>query len=108
MRNDELPGWDDVVTAHAYESFNERHPRYREANRVLAAHAALSPGQRILDFAAGTGLTAEAALPYLGETGRIAPGRECGAETDSRHLSTASHPHENCGSAERIAHRCSG
>ncbi len=69
--NDGLPGWNDVVTARAYESFNQRHTRYREANRALVEHAGITPGQRILDFAAGTGLTTEAALPYVAETDRV-------------------------------------
>jgi SAM-dependent methyltransferase len=64
-------GWDDPRTAHRYEAFCRRHGRYREANEALAAHAALAPGQRVLDLAAGTGRTAEAAMPWLGATGQV-------------------------------------
>jgi len=64
-------GWDDPKTAHYYEQFGERHDRYRRANEALVAHAALGPGQRVLDVGAGTGGTAELALPYLGSEGRI-------------------------------------
>jgi SAM-dependent methyltransferase len=63
--------WDQPATAQSYEAFCERHPRYRAANRALAAHAALRPGQLVLDVAAGTGRTAEALLPTLGRSGRI-------------------------------------
>ena len=64
-------GWDDARTARAYERFCTRHPRYREANDALAAHAALEPGQRVLDVAAGTGRTAEAVLPHIGTRGSV-------------------------------------
>lgn len=63
--------WDDPWTAHFYEQFNCSHQRYRLANEVLIRHATLAPGQRVLDFAAGTGRTAETALPLLGEDGHI-------------------------------------
>lgn len=63
--------WDHPNTAAAYEAFCEAHPRYTIANRHLIRHAALAPGQHILDLAAGTGRTAEAALPSIGPTGVI-------------------------------------
>jgi SAM-dependent methyltransferase len=63
--------WDHPWTARLYEQFNEGHGRYREANAALTQHASLQPGQRLLDFAAGSGRTAEAALPYLGRQGHI-------------------------------------
>jgi len=63
--------WDDASTAQAYEAFCRRHRRYRRANAALVAHAALAPGQRVLDVAAGTGRTAEAALPRIGPGGSI-------------------------------------
>ena len=58
-------GWDHPETARAYEDFCRRHPRYLVANQALIAAAALGPGQRILDLAAGTGRTAELALEHL-------------------------------------------
>ena len=63
--------WDQAATADAYEAFCGRHARYREANQSLAAHAALEPGQRVLDVGAGTGRTADALLPTLGPTGTL-------------------------------------
>jgi len=63
--------WDDPWTAHFYELFNRRHRRYALANEALIGHAALAPGQRVLDFAAGTGRTAGTALPLLGQDGTI-------------------------------------
>jgi len=64
-------GWDDPRTARYYEAFCARHPRYLEANAALVERAALAPGQRVLDVAAGTGGTAEAALPWLHRQGTI-------------------------------------
>ena len=55
-------GWDHPETPRYYESFCEKHDRYRWANRLLAAHACLMPGLSVLDLGAGTGRTAEAAL----------------------------------------------
>ncbi len=64
-------GWDAPRTAWHYEDFCRRHERYREANAALVAHAALGPGQRVMDVAAGTGRTAEMVLPLLGGCGSI-------------------------------------
>lgn len=64
-------GWDHRETARFYEAFCRRHRRYHQANRELVRHAALKPGLRCLDLAAGTGLTAEAASAKLGPAGRV-------------------------------------
>lgn len=66
-----MSGWDDPETATYYEAFCRRHSRYLRANRELIAQAQIAPGMRVLDVAAGTGRTAEAALRSLGETGCI-------------------------------------
>jgi SAM-dependent methyltransferase len=60
-------GWDSPRTAELYERFNARHGRYREANEALVAHAGLAGDLDVLDVAAGTGLTTEAALARLGD-----------------------------------------
>ena len=59
-------GWDHPATAERYERFCRRHARYRRANDVLVREAALAPGLRVLDFGAGSGRTASAALRRLG------------------------------------------
>lgn len=64
-------GWNHPETARYYELFCRRHPRYRAANEALAAHAEIPRNCRVLDLAAGTGRTAEAALRYLGRGGRV-------------------------------------
>ncbi len=57
-------GWDHPDTARYYEAFCRCHRRYTDANQSLISAAALLPGMRVLDVAAGTGRTAEAALAY--------------------------------------------
>ncbi len=64
-------GWDHPDTVRYFEEFCRCHARYRNANRGLARHAQIRKEHRILDFGAGTGRTAEAALTYLGPTGAI-------------------------------------
>ncbi len=66
-----MSGWDSPETAAFYEAFCRSHSRYHRANRHLVAHARIAPGMRILDVAAGTGRTAEAALRLLDEHGSI-------------------------------------
>ena len=64
-------GWDHSATAERYERFCRRHARYRRANDVLVREAAIVPGLRVLDFGAGSGRTASAALPRLGRDGTV-------------------------------------
>jgi len=66
-----MSGWDDPETAACYEAFCRNHTRYTRANAELIARARIGPGMRVLDLAAGTGRTAEAALECLGEDGRV-------------------------------------
>jgi SAM-dependent methyltransferase len=71
IRRRERLGWDNPEIARYYEGFCRHHSRYQEANAVLVREADLKPGQRVLDLGAGTGRTAEAALPFLGPQGTI-------------------------------------
>lgn len=64
-------GWDHSTTADRYEHFCRRHARYRRANDVLVREAAIEPGMRVLDFGAGSGRTASAALRRLGRDGTV-------------------------------------
>ena len=66
-----MMGWDHSSTAERYERFCRKHARYRRANDVLVREAAIAPGLRVLDFGAGSGRTASAALPRLGRDGTI-------------------------------------
>jgi SAM-dependent methyltransferase len=63
--------WNDPATARSYERFYRSYDRYRRANQALIEHAALAPGQHVLDVGAGTGGTTELALERLCEEGRV-------------------------------------
>jgi SAM-dependent methyltransferase len=67
----EPASWDHPDTARYFEQFTRCHTRYLAANRALVRHAALAPGQRLLDFGAGTGGTSACALEQIGSDGRI-------------------------------------
>ncbi len=66
-------GWHHPDTARYYEAFCEAHGRYQEANLALIGAAALERGQCVLDLAAGTGRTAEAALDLACEVTCVEP-----------------------------------
>src|SRR6266581_3795866 len=63
--------WDLPQAAVHYEAFCRSHSRYIEANAALVAHAQIGPRMSVLDVAAGTGRTAEAALPLLDRNARV-------------------------------------
>ena len=64
-------GWDHPATAESYERFCRRYARYRRANDVLVREGGVVPGLRVLDFGAGSGRTASAALRQLGRDGTV-------------------------------------
>jgi SAM-dependent methyltransferase len=64
-------GWDHPDTARYYARFRRRFARYRQANRQIARRAALGPGMRVLDVAAGDGGTTAEMLPLLGDLGTV-------------------------------------
>lgn len=64
-------GWDHPDTARYYGRFQRNFARYRIANRMLAEHAALRPGMRVLDIAAGDGATTRAALECMNDDAYI-------------------------------------
>jgi len=68
-------GWDHPDTARYYDAFCTQHSRYGDANRALIESAALRPPMRVLDWAAGTGRTAEAALEHGVEVACVEPAR---------------------------------
>jgi len=56
--------------AEVYEDFLVRW-QFRPWAAVLLAEAALRPGERVLDLAAGTGVVAREAAPFVGPAGRV-------------------------------------
>ena len=57
-------------SAAAYEDFLVRW-QFRPWTSVLLGEAALRPGERVLDLAAGTGIVAREAAPLVGASGRV-------------------------------------
>jgi ubiquinone/menaquinone biosynthesis C-methylase UbiE len=72
--------WDDPATVRYYEAFCEAHGRYREANQALIGAASLQSGQSVLDLAAGTGRTAQAALDFVDNVTCVEPAEAMRAE----------------------------
>lgn len=64
-------GWDHPLTAGRYQEFCERPTRYEFANQALIRVAELDEASNILDFAAGLGHTAEAALAKAPADARV-------------------------------------
>lgn len=64
-------GWNHPATADQYERFCRRYSRYQRANDALVWEAEITPGLRLLDFGAGSGRTASAALKRLGPNGTV-------------------------------------
>jgi len=60
-----VASWDDAETVRRFERFCRTHDRYAVANSLLADHAGLESAARVLDVAAGTGRTAQAALERM-------------------------------------------
>jgi len=71
LQNDSSKLWDSTESVHRYRAFSRRHSRYREANAELVRHAVLRPGLTVIDFGAGLGGTARAALTAMGGEGRV-------------------------------------
>ena len=63
-------GWDDPATAGSTSTSAGGTPATGGRTTALVAQAALGPGMRVLDVAAGTGRTAAAVLPLLGPAAR--------------------------------------
>lgn len=70
--------WDNPRAVHYYDRFCEEHDRYARANAELIAHSSLATGMQVLDFGAGLGHTARAALTPIGGRGRVVCFEPCG------------------------------
>jgi SAM-dependent methyltransferase len=65
------PAWLEEETARRYKEFTQQTTMYQELSRVMVQLAQLEPGMRVLDVGCGTGVTTQAVLPALGDTGHI-------------------------------------
>jgi ubiquinone/menaquinone biosynthesis C-methylase UbiE len=60
-----------MENAQRYNTYALKFPTFRETSRDLVELADLSTGMVVMDLACGTGITTEALLEQVGETGRI-------------------------------------
>lgn len=68
---DPIDHWNCAAAARLYDAFNLNHDRYRLASEYLVQQTRLRDDVRVLDFGAGTGVTAQAALRMLGPAGQV-------------------------------------
>lgn len=71
MPGSSLKQWDNARAAKLYDEFNRRHDRYRAASAYLVEQSLLATAVRVLDFGAGTGVTAQAALEKMAAGSRL-------------------------------------
>lgn len=71
MPGNDLSHWDSELAAQLYDNYNRRHDRYRAASAFLVEQSPLATSARVLDFGAGTGVTALAALAAMRSDGRM-------------------------------------
>lgn len=63
--------WDDAETARSYAEFSRTFPMYVETSRDVVATADFTGDAIVVDLCCGTGVTAEAALAALAESGHV-------------------------------------
>lgn len=63
--------WEGRLNAEIYDRFVREQEIYRRLNAWLVDLADLTPAERIVDLACGTGATAEACLPRMGARGEL-------------------------------------
>lgn len=66
-----MPGWNDTQTAQKYEEYTQKFPSYQETSRDLVRLATVAQNHLVLDLACGTGVTSQALLDVLAESGYI-------------------------------------
>ena len=71
MPQNSLRHWDSARAAELYDEFNRRHDRYSAASAYLVEQSPLANAAHVLDFGAGTGVTAQAALVTLRSDARL-------------------------------------
>ncbi len=63
--------WQAAETANHYKTFTQKTTMYQELSLVIVKLAAIEPGMRVLDLGCGTGVTTQAVLQNLGQSGQI-------------------------------------
>lgn len=65
------PAWLEAETARRYQIFSEQTGMYQELSRLMVQLAGIEPGMRVLDLGCGTGVTTQAVLEALGQSGHV-------------------------------------
>jgi ubiquinone/menaquinone biosynthesis C-methylase UbiE len=63
--------WLEAETARRYKIFTEQTTMYHELSRLMVQLAKIEPGMQVLDLGCGTGVTTQAVLHELGDSGQI-------------------------------------
>jgi len=64
-----MSGWDNPHTAEKYEAYAQKHTMYKETSRDLVRLAGITDNMQVIDLCCGTGITSEAVMSKLGDTG---------------------------------------
>lgn len=63
--------WLEAETARRYQIFTEQTTMYQELSDLMVQLAGIEPGMRVLDLGCGTGVTTQAVLQALGDSGHV-------------------------------------
>ena len=66
-----MSGWNDAQTAQKYDEYTQNFSSYQETSGDLIRLATVAKHHQVLDLACGTGVTSQAVLNVLAETGHI-------------------------------------
>lgn len=66
-----VDSWDSAENARRYAEFARTHTTYRQTSRDVVSLACPAADATVVDLACGTGITTEAALSVLGDSGRV-------------------------------------
>lgn len=66
-----MSGWNNPINAQKYDEYSKIYPGYQLTSRDLIRLAEVASHHVVVDLACGTGVTSQALLAAMGETGRI-------------------------------------
>jgi ubiquinone/menaquinone biosynthesis C-methylase UbiE len=66
-----MSGWNDEQTAQKYDDYTKAYSSYQETSSDLVRLAKVAQNHHVIDLACGTGITSQALLEVLGESGHI-------------------------------------
>lgn len=66
-----MNNWDNQKNAEMYDQYTKQFNLYPKTSRDVVERAGIEPGMRVVDLCCGTGVTSQAVLEFLGETGEL-------------------------------------